>query len=699
MKIFGKLFSGTLLVVLAMMIIVSVVAYQANKIIGYMQVSKKTSEVVQRWDAVLLGSYDLLYSYQALDQLSGIWLSQIVGFEDALNALSKDERVPDLGPDAMEELKNTQNLWALTEESLKATLKALEDFQTNVVSEHPTLGRGGTGGMYSEYDRLSKSGELEPLALYYFIQLKNGLQKINSTNDSFKGVLRRMEVTIQDIVDETTSFTLLITSVLILASIAVAFIYAFVFARRIARRAVIIEKAMRKIADRDFTDPPALMGKDEIGMLAVHLREVTESLSGFFAMVKAAAKNVTDLKDSLSAGTTESAAAVNQISKNIESIKSQFSILDSSIAQSTKALADIGRYLNTFSQDSSGQAASMEQAGKELSETVEAVNSVSHHINDKVQSAEKLKSVVGEGEEQVQSTNEIIKSVSYDINGILEIIELIDQISEQTNILSMNAAIESAHAGAAGAGFAVVAEEIRKLAESTQDNAQRIGDALTSITDKITKVLEASDNSAQSLKDITGEVNSFASELIGISHIALNTSQKSIQVGEAIKESIEATRRFSQGTIDMNERHRAILDAMENIKAISDETMAGITEIDLGSKEILKSVLHVEEISMQSRERAAELESALENFSVIGDQNSPETNTQDNSDNDKTLARTAGSGIDMITEIESDNEHTPTDETKHSHATTDDFTEVSDEFVEDTVEERGVAVKKAPQPY
>lgn len=614
MKMFGKMTLGFGTVILLMLFVVGTVAYQASSIIGFLELSKKASILVQRWDTVQLGSYDVLASPDPMDQVVALWVSQIKDFEAALEDLAGDRRLPKLGADAMEQLDNTKSLWHLAETNLSSTATALENFKSNVVTRFPILGRSGPDGLQGEYERLDRAGGMDPQAAYYYNAVRSGLKGVTLANQAFKGVLRRLDATIEETVDRAIDVTVFLSVVLIAAALAASFAYTLFFSRRISRRARGIEASMRQVANRDFSRFPPPMGNDEIGMLSRHLREVMESLGTFFSAVKAAASNVTDLKDALSAGTTESAAAINQINKNIESIKNQFAVLDSAIAQSSDALADIGGYLEAFKNDTDAQSAAMTHAGEDLSQAVASFGDLARRLQERASGAESLKRVVVDGGERVQATNEVIKSVSHDISNIVEIIELIDQISEQTNILSMNAAIESAHAGAAGAGFAVVAEEIRKLAESTQDNAQRIGDALGSIASKIKAALESSGNSAAAIDTISADVSDFALDLADIASHAAATSDQSVQVGRAIQDSIDATRKFKDGTAEMYERHRAIRDAMENIKAISDETLSGITEIDAGSKEILESVVHVEEISLRSKERAAELEDSLRGF-------------------------------------------------------------------------------------
>ncbi|OQY32246.1 MAG: hypothetical protein B6241_11625 [Spirochaetaceae bacterium 4572_59] len=109
----------------------------------------------------------------------------------------------------------------------------------------------------------------------------------------------------------------------------------------------------------------------------------------------------------------------------------------------------------------------------------------------------------------MESTNQTILQTASRIDAIQEMLEVINNVASQTNLLSMNAAIEAAHAGDSGKGFAVVADEIRKLAESTQENANAIGRDLSEIVDKINATTELGRQSKDAFGKIEQKVEVF----------------------------------------------------------------------------------------------------------------------------------------------------------------------------------------------
>ncbi|MFA6508484.1 MAG: HAMP domain-containing methyl-accepting chemotaxis protein, partial [Treponemataceae bacterium] len=589
--------------------------FQAAAVLQLKDYYADTTALVQNWDSVQMNTFALISSPTGISTLKQKWNNSVDEFEKNLQSVSSDRRLARFNAEVHSLIEETSSIWKLTKGQIEATDVALNEFVKAAAVKHGDLLSGGEG-LLSEMTALEKKGELDFSEKFLFTKFRNYQKTIATTNASFMTVLGNLKKEVEKGVASLIRASIIAAAILSAFVIVSAFIFVHLFAKKLSRRAKSIEESMRIASELDFSKRPRVMGTDEIGMLSKHLSSLIESLADFFISVKDAVNNVATLKDELSAGTAQSAAAVNQITQNIESIKTRFETLDSAIEQAKTGLAEIGSTLAEFTDETKRQTASMSEAGKELSHAVDAVGDVSRQLTERSRNAENLKRVVLEGGERVQSTNDIIKAISHEIASISEVIELINQISEQTNILSMNAAIESAHAGAAGKGFAVVAEEIRKLAESTQDNAQRIGASLQSITDKAGAALEASEITSRAFESINTDVVGFVVALEEIAESAANANSDTIKVAAAITDSIEATKRVSDGTAEMNARHSSIREAMAHIKAISDEAVLGITEIDTGSREILNGMVKVDEISTQSKDRMTALEEAMSGFKI-----------------------------------------------------------------------------------
>ncbi|HOJ98568.1 MAG TPA: HAMP domain-containing methyl-accepting chemotaxis protein [Termitinemataceae bacterium] len=626
MRIFGKLLSGIVVIIIALGLVITYIGFETFQILHYNKIARDTTHLIYSWTQVLMGSYQFLTTNDSLEVQEQRFAERISSFEDSLTILSREPALTKLGEEAQRQIENTLSLWEFTKTNINKVNIALEDFKKYTVGKYPSIAKAGTDGIQGEMERLFRSNQIDFSSYYYYDNLRRALYNVALANDGFNKLLKTLEQAIENGVAQQIQRTVIWSLVVFIFAIGLSLLYTIVFSRRLARRTQIIEEHLRALADRDFTRLPPSLGKDEIGQIASHLTGVIQSINRLFISIQQSAKRVTALKESLSAGTTETAAALNQINKNIESIKNQFELLDSSIQQASSALEDIGAYLARFKDETVSQTTSMQEAGENLNRALRAVQEVSENLNRQAEGAEGLRQLVVEGSEKVQNTNDTIKSVYRDVQNIAEIITLIDQISEQTNILSMNAAIESAHAGEAGAGFAVVAEEIRKLAESTQENAQRIEQALTAITTKINEALTLSTSSASFLDTLSKDASEFVHQLEAISKTAASTSQEARSIGEAIQDSIRTTQGYREGTTRMYQQHQAIQDAMENIQMISQETLRGISEIEVGSREILESMSHVEALSIQSREGAEELERALQVFKITQGSNTPEEN-------------------------------------------------------------------------
>ncbi len=403
----------------------------------------------------------------------------------------------------------------------------------------------------------------------------------------------------------------IVISVVILACAAAL---SLLFARGVAGRLRSIEDTMRSVASRDLTHRARVKSKDEIGALALHINSVLETLGGFLSEVSAAAAHVDALKDTLSSSANESTAALNQSTVTIQNIRDRCLTLEQAVTSSGEALAGIGREVQALAHETDSQTASITATTTAIEEMAASITNVSRLSEERKERTSKLLATVAESGKKAAQTNDVIRQVSKEIDSIHEAISVINGVAAQTNLLSMNAAIESAHAGEAGRGFAVVADEIRKLAESTTAHSKRIGTSLKSITARIRQALESADRSYRSFDEINVFIGEMARALDEISGSMKELNKAAADVLRASASISEAANKVNTSSHEIDTRTSDIQSAMKDSTQISNEISAGMTELEKGSHEILVSMVEVTKIVDTTRDRMVELKKAVAGF-------------------------------------------------------------------------------------
>jgi methyl-accepting chemotaxis protein len=173
----------------------------------------------------------------------------------------------------------------------------------------------------------------------------------------------------------------------------------------------------------------------------------------------------------------------------------------------------------------------------------------------------------------MRGTIQSVEGISKLVDGIAQAIKIISLIAANTNLLSMNAAIEAAHAGDAGRGFAVVADEIRRLSESTRENSMNISRTLKSIIDGITDAAKQSGNTGGRITEMSKEINSFAETMTSLISTFNDLSAQSGEITAALDSlrSQSDTVKTDYGEIlSKTEKLRA---AMRDLSSISADRM------------------------------------------------------------------------------------------------------------------------------
>ncbi len=427
-----------------------------------------------------------------------------------------------------------------------------------------------------------------------------------------------------------TIFGLLFIIFGVLAGSAVFFIFAGSITDPLYQLSVIAEKT----ADGDLTSrlDSRLSGRrDEIGILA----ESFMKLSGIKGCCRAdkisSEKNKeigVKLKDS--AGLTSNSVEI--VSENMISFTELFKILDQNISRSNEASKKIIENIGSLGERIHGQAAAVEEISSIIEEMSASLNSIAGITSEKKKLSDNLVSITKEGDSRVAETNIIIKEISDSTGKMKDLTELINNIASQTNLLSMNAAIEAAHAGDAGKGFSVVAEEIRKLSEETAEGVKGITQYLNFVVEKIDMALVSSENSGRAFVKVNEGVSGSTEAFSLIANMVIEASSGSEEMLKAMVEINQVTNDVKRNAGDIKD----VLNGMgRDMNEIADLSSTGTHDIQNALSAIEKidqNTTAVADLSSSNEEILEELASLVMKFRLTDDTSelsSPDSNTTD----------------------------------------------------------------------
>jgi methyl-accepting chemotaxis protein len=338
----------------------------------------------------------------------------------------------------------------------------------------------------------------------------------------------------------------LMVGLMLVVSVAVVFV-AIMIARNLVASIRNVQDAMTSLSEGNLSVRIPDQGRNELGMLADSYNKTAEKLSTMVGQLTAVATNVSSSSETL-------ASTMTQANSNSQFMLSQVEQVAAAVNEMSSTALEMSQNATSAQESATEAMRNVDGGNRSLGDS----DAISHKIRDSVR-------------ESAEIVNQL-KSYSTEIGAVIDVI---NSISEQTNLLALNAAIEAARAGEHGRGFAVVADEVRSLAAKTQQSTIDIQEIITKLQDQAgkaddfmksnSKLIDESQNIAQQLREAFNGISQSVNAISDINTLVATASNEQSSVTEDISSNIAAT-------VDMvNENVIGIGESTKSSRELSDE--------------------------------------------------------------------------------------------------------------------------------
>lgn len=390
------------------------------------------------------------------------------------------------------------------------------------------------------------------------------------------------------------------TVITILLGVVVGSIFAYVLVKPLNTLA----KVAQEVAKGDLTQTIEVKTKDEIGQASVAFNTMVKQMRALIGEISSTVQQVSASSQELTANAEEAAASTEEIGS---AIQETVRVVETGVAEQNQGVLEASTVMEQLSlaidqiangaQEQAINVTKMAELVNAMASKMDGVAATVDHLQEGAQSSQ---AIAKQGGQVVEETITGIRNIEATVNDaaeeirvlgeqskqIGEIIQVIDEIAEQTNLLALNAAIEAARAGEHGKGFAVVADEVRKLAERSSRSTKEIANLVTSIQRATNKAVLAMNTGTGEVTKGVDLANQAGESLAQIVEVVIRSAQEISEVHTTLNGLI----------VDTHE----VVKAVDNVAAITEENTAATEEMSAGSSTALQAVNNISQASSSS---------------------------------------------------------------------------------------------------
>ena len=401
-----------------------------------------------------------------------------------------------------------------------------------------------------------------------------------------------------------------------LAAIVVSLILALFITTLLTRPVLLARDAIAQIAEGEgnLASSIKVRSRDEIGMMVDGFNQFVAKLRDIVIGLREANSAQSAIGQNFASAAAESASSIHQISKNLESVRTQTQTQMNSVTQVSTAVTEIARNIESLEKLIDRQGNGISHASASVEQMISNIGNVNGNVNHMAEEFELLITESQSGNKLQEIVAEKVGIISGQSTRLMEANSVIAGIAAQTNLLAMNAAIEAAHAGDSGRGFSVVADEIRKLSETTAVQSRDIRQELESIQKSITEVVQSSARSEQAFHAVVSKIQGTGNLVAEVNQAMVEQAQGSQQVLESLQGMTAISSQVQEGAREMTSGNSIILNEIESLKHVSESISGSMEEIALGAGEIASASSQVSTMAEEDRQLIQKIASLIQRF-------------------------------------------------------------------------------------
>ncbi|MFA6507360.1 MAG: HAMP domain-containing methyl-accepting chemotaxis protein [Treponemataceae bacterium] len=474
---------------------------------------------------------------------------------------------------------------------------------------------------YVSFSRFYSPGSVPPnrktaleLALMHLASFDSAIGQLNGSLEVTVTTIGEQSLSIADRIKAIRDRALLLSAIAVAVLVIVVLAFSILAANSIAKNVIKLAAGVRRLKDGDLSVVFDIKGRDEVVTLSQGMNEFIHSLDGSVLGIKDAAARSSRVRDQMADAARLTGSSLDQLRGTVRDVEKQAERLDDRISETKESVKTIATGVGALDDRITDQIAMVEESTASITQMLATISNMAQLAEKDRHLADLLVQVSDSGREVFKAAFDKIELINERVGKIEEMIQIIDTIAGQTNLLAMNAAIEAAHAGESGKGFAVVSDEIRKLAEASAEGSREIAGSVRSIVESIALARAGSFETNKAFGEIESNIRDVSQSVVEISSSLGETNIGGKQILTAMTSLRELSASINEESRNVSESARTIAASMEDLDQVADSVRESMVSIGGRSDEISQTAERTSGLAEELAAVGSDLEARIVRF-------------------------------------------------------------------------------------